>query len=261
MDLNQIKQQVIELSLECGSFIRKERETFNWSKVESKGTNDLVSYVDKEAEKQMVARLSQLLPEAGFITEEGTASANGEELLWIIDPLDGTTNFIHNLPCYSTSIALASGKELILGVVFDIGQNDCYHAHKGGGAFMNDQPISVSPNTDLSNGLVATGFPYYNFEKLGDYMNILTDLMQHCHGLRRWGSAAIDLAYVASGRFDAFFEYNLNPYDVAAGAHILQEAGGIVTDFSGGDNYLFGREIIAANTCHQQIFDVIHKHW
>ena len=261
MNLAKITEEVITLSKACGEFIQKEAETFSYAKVEIKGKNDLVSYVDKETEKMMVKRLKQILPEAGFITEEGTVEEDDNELKWIIDPLDGTTNFIHGLPIYSTSIALIKGKEILVGVVLDIGRSDCFHAYKNGGAFCNHQPIQCSELPTLSDSLLATGFPYYDFERMKDYLTILNELMTNAHGLRRLGSAAIDLVYVGLGRYEGYFEYNLNAWDIAAGALIVQEAGGTVSDFSGGDNFLFGREILAANRIHQEMLDIIKKHW
>lgn len=261
MDLQKITQQVIDLSLECGAFIRKEAESFDYSKVQIKGKNDLVSYVDQESEKMMVDRLKEILPEAGFITEEGTEKSEGQEYTWIIDPLDGTTNFIHGLPIYATSIGLAKGSEMIAGVVYDIGKDDCYHAYQNGGAFCNQDQIEVSPMSKIDDSLLATGFPYYNFERMDQYLAILNELMKNAHGLRRCGSAAIDLVYVAMGRYEGYFEYNLNAWDVAAGALIVQEAGGIVTDFSGGSDFVFGREIVAANAIHQDLLSLIRKHW
>lgn len=261
MNLKDITQQVIALSLECGAFIRKEAETFDYEHVEIKGKNDLVSYVDKETEATMVERLKEILPEAGFITEEGTEEHTDADFHWIIDPLDGTTNFIHGLPIYSTSIALAQGKEVVSGVVYDIGRDDCFHAYKGGGAFCNRKPIHCSNLPTLSDSLLATGFPYHDFERMNEYLTILNELMKNAHGLRRLGSAAIDLVYVGMGRYEGYFEYNLNPWDIAAGALIVQEAGGKVTDFKGGDNYLFGREILAANTIHEEMLAIIKKHW
>jgi len=236
-----------EIAKEVGSFIRKERQHFNVDKVEHKGFNDLVSYVDKEAEKKIVNALSKILPEAGFITEEGTNNTKAERYNWVIDPLDGTTNFIHGVPFFAVSIALMEYGEVILGVVYEVNRHECFYAKKGGGAFCNDTRIKVSPAPDLSASLIATGFPYYNFELIDKYLAALKSLMQKTHGLRRFGSAATDLCYVAAGRIEGFFEYNLNSFDVAAGALIVQEAGGIVTDFSGGDNFVFGREIIASN--------------
>ncbi len=261
MNLEEIKQQVIEISLEAGAFMKKERETFSFSKVELKGKNDLVSYVDRESEKMIVARLKEILPEAGFIAEEGTEASGDEELKWIIDPLDGTANYTHGLPCYSTSIALARNSELLLGVVYDVSHDDCYHAYKGGGAFCNDQPIHVSGNDTLDTAMIATGFPYSAFDRVDDYLKVLKAMLDAAQGVRRWGSAALDLAYSARGWFEGFFEYNLNSYDVAAGALILLEAGGTITDFQGSEDFLFTREIVAANDCHAELLEVIQKHW
>lgn len=246
--LTNLLEQTQEIAKEVGSFIRKERQHFDLGKVEHKGFNDLVSYVDKEAEKKIVHALEKILPEAGFITEEGTNTTQAEQFNWVIDPLDGTTNFIHGIPVFAVSIALMEYDEVILGVVYEVNRHECFYAMKGGGAFCNDTKIKVSPAPDLASSLIATGFPYYNFELIDKYLNALKIMMQKTHGVRRFGSAATDLCYVATGRIEGFFEYNLNSYDVAAGALIVQEAGGTVTDFSGGKDYIFGREIIATNT-------------
>ncbi len=261
MNLEQIKKEVVALALECGAFMQKEAESFDYSKVELKGKNDLVSYVDKELEIMIATRLKEVLPEAGFITEEGTQKVDNNPLKWVIDPLDGTTNFIHGLPVYCTSIALIDANELLVGVVYEPSRNECFHAHKGGGAFCNDKRIHVSKLNKISDSLLATGFPFHDFEKIGNYVKILNELMQNAHGLRRLGSAAVDLAYVAMGRYEAYFEYNLNSWDLAAGALIVQEAGGTVTDFSGGDNFVFGRELVAANSIHTEMIEVIKKYW
>lgn len=245
--LSLLLEETQEIAKQVGAFIRKERQHFDVEKVEHKGFNDLVSYVDKEAEKKIVEALSKILPEAGFITEEGTNTTRADRYNWVIDPLDGTTNFIHGVPVFAVSIALIDGEEVILGVVYEVNRHECFYAMKGGGAFCNDTKIKVSPAPDLSASLIATGFPYYNFELIDKYLAALKSMMQKTHGLRRFGSAATDLCYVASGRIEGFFEYNLNSYDVAAGALIVQEAGGAVTDFSGGNNFVFGREIIASN--------------
>ena len=252
--LSLLLEETQEVAKQVGSFIRKERQHFDVAKVEHKGFNDLVSYVDKEAEKKIVAALSKILPEAGFITEEGTNTTRADRYNWVIDPLDGTTNFIHGVPVFAVSIALIDGEEVILGVVYEVNRHECFYAMKGGGAFCNDTKIKVSPAPDLSASLIATGFPYYNFELIDKYLAALKSMMQKTHGLRRFGSAATDLCYVASGRIEGFFEYNLNSYDVAAGALIVQEAGGTVTDFSGGNNFVFGREIIASNGHIQEEF-------
>lgn len=259
--MQQLLQEVIVLVKETGDFIRQEAQNFDKSKIEYKGKNDLVSYVDKEAEKRLVAGLNQVLPGAGFIAEEGTSTKRSDSYNWVIDPLDGTTNFTHGLPIYSISVALLKRGELTLGVVYDVSRDECFHATKGGGAFLNHMPISVSPVKSIDQGLIATGFPYYDFEQMNQYLAILNDFMQGTHGLRRMGSAAIDLAYTACGRFEGFFEYNLNSYDVAAGALLVKEAGGIVTDFKGGNDFLFGREIVAGNPTQPEMLKVIQKYW
>ena len=240
MDLKQLCQEVTLIAKEAGTFIKTEFHAFDKSKIEYKETNNLVSYVDKGAEKIIVEALKELLPEAGFIAEEGTATHQGEELVWIIDPLDGTTNFSHGLPIWSISIALRKGDEALVGVVYEPNLDEIFYAWKNGGAYCNDKAIQVSQETSLSKSLIATGFPYYQFEQSDKYLNILGELMQKTHGLRRWGSAAVDLAYTACGRYEGFFEYNLNSYDVAAGLLLVTEAGGEIADFGDGNKYLSG---------------------
>jgi myo-inositol-1(or 4)-monophosphatase len=247
MDLSSLTSDVISLTKEVGQFIRKESLVFDQRQVEYKGLHDMVSYVDKTAEIALVKGLRILLPEAGFVTEEKTASIAGEQYDWIIDPLDGTTNFIHGLPTYAISIALQCDGELVLGVVYEINRDECFSAWKNGGAYLNDKQISVSKASAIENTLLATGFPYYEFGRLDAYLAVLKELMQRCHGVRRIGSAAIDLAYVACGRFDGYFEFNLNSYDVAAGIVLVREAGGQVFDFTGGNNSIERREMLATN--------------
>ncbi len=259
--MQQLLQDVIVLVKETGEFIRQEALKFDHSKIEYKGKNDLVSYVDKEAEKRLVAGLSEILPGSGFIAEEGTSTQKSDTYNWIIDPLDGTTNFTHGLPIYAISIALLKRNELALGVVYEVNKDECFHAIKGGGAFLNHMPIKVSPIKSLDKALLATGFPYYNFEQMQQYLSIINEFMQTTHGLRRMGSAAVDLAYTACGRFEGFFEYNLNAWDVAAGALLVSEAGGKVTDFKGGSDFLFGRELIAGNATQSQMLTTIQKYW
>lgn len=259
--LDHFLQQSIKIANEVGDFILEERKSFSTSDVKYKGKNDLVSYVDTEAEKMIVSKLSEVFPEAGFITEEKTINKVGEEYNWIIDPLDGTTNFIHGLPLYSTCIGLMKGNEVLLGVVYEINKDECFYATKGNGAFCNGKQISVTAANSIDESLFATGFPIHNFEKLDQYLTILNELMKNAHGLRRMGSAAVDLAYVACGRCEGFFEYNLNPWDVAAGTLIVEEAGGFVTDFKGGSDHIFGREIIAAGPVHQELLSLVKKFW
>jgi myo-inositol-1(or 4)-monophosphatase len=256
----QITEELTLLTQSVANYIASQALTFSSDKIEHKGLNDLVSYVDKTAEIQLVKGLQQILPEAGFITEENTISQETKDFQWIVDPLDGTTNFMHSLPCYSISVALMYQNELVVGVVHEVNRNECFYAWKNGGAFLNGKAISVSNKPTLQDSLIATGFPYTVFEEIDDYLQLLKELMKCSHGLRRLGSAAVDLAYVACGRFESYFEYNLNAWDVAAGCLIVKEAGGQVSDFSGKENYLFGREILATNTSiHDSFLEIIQK--
>ena len=262
MNLEKLTEEVIELAKQVGGFIREEAQKFNSESIEYKGYNNLVSYVDKTAEEKIVARLSELLSEAGFITEEETINKTGEVYNWIVDPLDGTTNFIHGLPIFSVSIALEQNKQLVLGVVYEINMDECFYAWKDGGAYVNGKPIKVTKNTELNQTLLATGFPYYNFEKEAQYLNIVREFMMHSHGIRRMGSAAVDMAYVACGRFDGYFEYNINLYDIAAGVVIVREAGGTAVNFSGEDEFFVSREVIASNgLVGEAMKEVIQKHF
>ena len=254
--------KVIATARLTGNFIRKESMNFDAQAIEFKGLNDLVSYVDKNAEKQLVRNLSKVLPEAGFTTEEKTINKVGPVYNWIIDPLDGTTNFIHGLPTYSISIALYEEDKPVIGVVYEINRGEMFSAYKGGVAYLNGKPIQVSSRTRLADCLLATGFPYYDFEKQAQYMALFAEMMRSCHGLRRIGSAAVDLAYVACGRFDAYFEYNLNAWDVAAGAYLVQQAGGQVMNFGGGDEFIDTREILASNgKITDEVLTAIKKHF
>ena len=247
MDYELLCAKVVAATRLTGNFIRREAMSFDSKSIEYKGLNDLVSYVDKNAEKQLVKNLSKILPESGFITEEDTENVTDKTYTWIIDPLDGTTNFIHGIPTYSVSIALYEDNQPVIGVVYEINRGEMFSAYKGGGVYLNNKEIRVSQATELSQCLLATGFPYYQFDKQPQYMQLFTEMMQKCHGLRRIGSAAVDLAYVACGRFDAYFEYNLNSYDVAAGAFLVQQAGGKTLNFAGGSEYLETREMLATN--------------
>ena len=259
--LDQLFNEVKGTVISTGQFIREQSEQFTTDFIEKKGFNDLVSFVDKEAEAMLVDGCSQALPEAGFITEEGTSTKEGAEYTWVIDPLDGTTNFSHGLPVYSISVALMRGSVVVMGVVYEINRDELFYALEGQPAYLNDQEINVSEVSHLSDSLLATGFPYYDFDNMAEYLAILHDFMRSTHGLRRMGSAAVDLAYVACGRFEGFFEYNLNVWDVAAGAFIVQQAGGTVTDFKGGDRYLFGRHIVASCHIQNDMLNVIKNHW
>ena len=252
IDYEFLCRQVCNIAKQAGSFIREESGTFSTKSVEVKGLHNFVTYVDKGAEKMIVDRLQEILPESGFIAEEGTCAIRGERFNWVIDPLDGTTNFIHGLPPYSVSIGLLENNCMVLGVVYEITLDECFYAWKDSPAFLNGKEVRVSDKAKVQDALIATGFPYYDYHLMRPYINCLEYFLQNSHGVRRLGSAAVDLAYAACGRFEAFYEYGLNPWDVAGGGFILQQAGGRLSDFSGGDNFIFGKELVAANSA---IFD------
>lgn len=261
MNYKDIAKKTIAIVKQAGALIVQEKAKSLALTVEKKGLHDYVTHVDKASEAFLVEHLGNLIPESGFIAEEGTSSKRGETYNWIIDPIDGTTNFIHNIPCFCVSVALAEGKDVVVGVVLEINQNECFYSYKGGKAYCNDKEISVSSTDSLEYSLVATGFPYNKFNQLQNYMDLLANLMQNTSSLRRLGSAAADLVYVACGRFDSFYEYNLNPWDIAAGAFIVQQAGGLVSDFSGGPHYKQGKSIVASNPKIQaEMLRVIQSH-
>lgn len=261
MNLEILCTQVQEVAREVGRFIADEREKFTAADIVHKGKADMVTYVDKTAESKIVEALRQLLPGSGFIAEEGTASDNGEQYRWVIDPLDGTTNYIHGISPFAVSIALLDEQELILGVIYEISLDEMFYAWKGSKAYLNGREISVSTASNTSEALIATGFPYYDFSQLDNYMAAMNYFMRNSHGMRRLGSAAADLAYVAAGRFEGFYEHALHSWDVAAGILILKQAGGKICDFNGGDNYLFGGEMIACNANYfDEFYAIVHKH-
>jgi myo-inositol-1(or 4)-monophosphatase len=249
-----------EVARKVGAFLRQEASGFSMDAVEEKGFNQLVSYVDKTAEEQLVKGLSEIFPEAGFITEEQTIATEQKEYMWVIDPLDGTTNFIHQIPVYSISIGLLRNNIPVMGIVYEVNRDELFYAWEGSKAYLNGNEISVKKNPELSKSLLATGFPYYDFEGMKGYLEALQYFMKHTQGMRRMGSAAVDLAYVACGRFDGYFEYGLSPWDVAGGVFIVQQAGGKVTDFKGGDDCVFGRSIVASSSAlYDPFFEVIRK--
>jgi len=258
----QITNKIIDIAKQAGSFIREQRKIFDPAKIEYKGLNDLVSYVDKTAEEIIVTGLKEVLPEAGFITEEKTINRIGERFNWIIDPLDGTTNFIHGMPIFSVSIALKEYDELVAGVVYEVNMDECFYAWKDSAAYMNGHEIKVSNNPTLGTSLLATGFPYYDFTKQAAYIDLFAELMRNTHGIRRLGSAAVDLAYTACGRLEGYYEYNLNAWDVAAGILIVRQAGGTVVNFTGGDECINSRELVATNgKITGELLEMIQKHF
>lgn len=247
MDLQRICEEVCAIARDAGAYIKVEISGITSKDIITKGLNDFVTHVDRQSENNITATLSGILPEAGFIVEEKTISRKGKRYNWVIDPLDGTTNFIHGVPCYAVSIGLMDCDEVVAGVVYEVNHDECFYAWKDGPAFLNGNIIKVSERLKVSDALLATGFPYYDYSALDRYMELFTYFLKHSHGLRRLGSAAVDLVYVACGRFDGFFEYGLNSWDVAAGSLIIRQAGGKVFDFKGGDDFIFGKQIVASN--------------
>ncbi len=261
MDYKKLCFQVQELARETGAFIREERKNVSANNIEIKSVASLVTYVDKTAEKKIVSKLSELLPGSGFVAEEGTADSNNEKYTWFVDPLDGTTNYLFGVAPHSVSIGLAEEGKMVLGVVYEIGADELFYAWKDSPAYLNGEEIHAAKRSKAEETLIATGFPYYDFERINDYIEALRYLMKHTLGLRRFGSAAVDLSYVACGRFDAFYEHALHAWDVAAGVFILQQAGGKTTDFNGGDNWLFGGELISASeSFFPEFYAIIHKY-
>jgi len=256
MDLEYVCKQVRGLVNETGHFVRESRKNFTESSenTETKGHSNFVTSIDKASEKRLIEGLSEILPEAGFIAEEGTSDKIGEHYNWMIDPIDGTTNFIHGVSPYSISVGLTRDNQLILGVVLEIVHNELFYAWEGSPAFLNGNPIKVSQSATHSQSLVVTGFPYTDFGWLDQYLQCLKFMMMNTRGVRRLGSAAVDLCYVACGRFDAFWEYGLHPWDMAAGAFIIQQAGGIVTDFNGTDQFMGSGNIVASNANYYRNF-------
>lgn len=257
-----ICQEVCDLARKTGAFLKDEIHKIKSENIEHKGAHDFVTYVDKTSESRIVEALSKILPVAGFIAEENKSLPVSDNYNWIIDPLDGTTNYIHGIPLYSISIALVRGTQTVVGVVYEPNSDECFYAWEGSNAFLNHSPIRVSNQVLLNDTLFATGFPYYDYSKLRPFMEVFEYMIRNSRGLRRLGSAAIDLAWVACGRIDGFFEYGLHPWDVAAGAFIVERAGGKNSDFSGSDNYIFGKEIVSSNPyVFNEFIDVIDRHF
>lgn len=260
MDLEQITIKVREIALQAGAFLRNERSSFDRGKVEKKSAHDYVSYVDKESERQIVAQLRELLSEAGFIAEEGSGSLTTEEYCWLVDPLDGTTNFIHDNSPYCVSIALRDRNELLVGVVYEVCRDELYWTYKGSPSYLNGEEIHVSNISDMDEAFVALGFPYDydSYKPLAE--RIVHDLYGNVGGLRLLGAAAAELCYVAAGRFEVRIEGLLGPWDIAAGSIILMNAGGKVTDYSGGNDFYSGREVLATNgRLHQEFLKIVGK--
>ena len=262
MNTEQLTKEVIEIAKNAGEFLKKERLDFRSEDVIEKHKFDFVSYIDKNTEIMLVKQLSELLPAAGFITEEGQAEYNDEEYCWIIDPLDGTTNYIRDFAPYCVSIALRKGNDLLIGVIYEVCRDECFYAWKGGGAYLNGKQLYTLSNEDIEKAFIGMGLPY-NYEK---YMpvaeNIIPRFYGSCTGLRLIGSAAANLCYVAAGRYDLWFEAYIKPWDFAAGALIVLEAGGVISGFDNNPDVLSSHHIIASSnqTIHQKALDFLLEH-
>ncbi len=262
LNLELLTKQVVNITRITGNLLKAEIKKIKNSDIQTKGLNNFVTYVDTNTEKRLVTELHSLLPQAGFIAEENQDLRKKDHYNWVVDPLDGTTNFIHHVPLFSISIALMQRNEVVLGVIYEPNLQECFYAWKNGGAFLNGHKIEVSQINILKDSLLATGFPYYDYGKLDEYILLFKHLMENTHGLRRLGSAAVDLAYTACGRFEGFYEYGLSPWDVAAGSLIVREAGGKVSDFSDTDQYIFGGELVATNPfINEELLTIIKTHF
>lgn len=239
---------VKEIIKNAGNLVREYGEKRSGLTIELKGKNDLVTTADLEVEKQIIGNLKKHRPDDLILAEESSRrSVMPGQRTWVIDPIDGTTNFAHGFPVYCVSMGLWDKGEPVLGAVLEVNRNELFLAVRGMGATMNDQPIRVSSATDPAETLLATGFPYRNLDLLDEYLELFRTFMHETLGVRRPGSACYDLCCVAAGRFDGFYEYGLEPWDVGAGTLIITEAGGIVSDWNGGRDWMFGQRIIAGN--------------
>ncbi len=255
--LEELTEAVCKIAKQAGEYIAAERERFLDERVERKHAHDYVSYVDKASEKLIVSALQGLLPEAGFVTEEGLATYHDEQFCWVVDPLDGTTNFIHRYPPYCVSIALCRGHEIQIGVVYEVTTHECFYAWKDGGAWLDGTRLQVSSHT-INDALLCLQLPY-NSGAYGPVAKHLIDTFYgHAASIRMMGSAAMALCYVACGRLDGYVEKYIGRWDYMAGALIVQEARGHVTDFEGEDDFTQGNSVVATNgEIHQEMLDAL----
>jgi myo-inositol-1(or 4)-monophosphatase len=239
----------VKAARRAGNFINRSARDLDLLTVTAKGPKDFVSEVDRTAEAAIVETIHEAYPDHAILAEEGTARGENAsaENLWIIDPLDGTTNFLHGFPQYCVSIGLQQRGQITQAVIYDPVRNDLFTATRGRGAFLNDRRIRVSKRDHLRDCLVGTGFPFRDGSYLDTYMRMMKTMIEHTAGLRRPGAAALDLAYVAAGYYDGFWEVGLNPWDVAAGSLLVQEAGGLIGDLAGEGDFLHSGQVIAAN--------------
>ena len=256
--MTDFKECAIEIARDAGIFLKNKLNSVHT--INYKGEINLVTEVDKISEGMITSKIASLFPDHDILAEEFTYTTRGSDFTWIIDPLDGTTNYAHGYPFFCVSIALQKLDTLIVGIIYDPMLNEMFVAEKGKGAFLNDRAIHVSNTNRVIKGLLATGFPYDIREDSHNNLNYFNTMIMKAQAIRRAGSAALDLAYVAAGRFDGFWELKLNPWDIAAGWLLVEEAGGIVTDMRGKDYYLESPSILASNgRIHKEMMDVLER--
>lgn len=249
-------------ALSAANIIMNHYGTLKTSDIREKRRNDFLTFVDETSEKEIIRIIKNTFPDHTVLAEESGSSGKDDSYRWIIDPLDGTKNYICNIPIFSISIALQHLGETILGVVYDPVHDEFYTAEKGKGAFLNGHTIKVNQQSDLSASLLGTGFPFKYKSYLGKYLECFEDIFSHLSGVRRMGSAAIDLCYVAAGRFEGFWEFGLSAWDMAAGSLIIEEAGGKASDFWAGNDYLDNSFLLATNGyIHEKVLNIIQKHF
>ena len=258
--MNGMLNIAVRAARKAGDIIAQSCDRVDKMKVSIKSANDYVTEVDNRAEQAIIEILLKAYPDHSILAEE-SGSQSGNEYEWIIDPLDGTTNFVHGIPHYDVSIACRHKSKLVLGVIYDPIKQELFTAVRGEGAQLNNKRIRVSQRTSPQGALYGTGIPFRDLTNLEKFINIMRDLIPDSAGIRRPGSAALDLAYVAAGRFDGFWEYGLNIWDMAAGVMLVEEAGGLIGDFRGGFDYFKDGNIIAANPkLFKHMLKVIQKH-
>jgi len=254
--MKQFKECAIEIAREAGIFLKNKLNSVHT--IDYKGEINLVTEVDKISEEMITSKINTLFPDHDILAEEFTDIDSGSDFRWIIDPLDGTTNYAHGYPFFCVSIALERLNTMIVGIVYDPMLNEMFVAEKGKGAFLNDREIHVSNTRGIIKSLLTTGFPYDIQKDSHNNLNYFNEMILKAQAIRRAGSAALDLAYVAAGRFDGFWELKLNPWDIAAGWLLVEEAGGIVTDMGGNDYYLESPSILASNgRVHKEMMAVL----
>jgi myo-inositol-1(or 4)-monophosphatase len=256
--MKEVKEFATEIARETGTFLRDRLNSAHT--IAYKGEINLVTEADRISEEMITSKINRLFPEHDILAEEFTYASKGSDFRWIIDPLDGTTNYAHGYPVFCVSIALQKVDEIILGVIYNPMLKEMFVAEKGQGAFLNGREIHVSFTTTIAQSFIATGFPYDIREDSQNNLNYFNEMIMKARAIRRAGSAALDLAYVAAGRFDGFWELKLNPWDTAAGWLLVEEAGGLVTDFNGNGYFLESSVILASNgRIHKELMDVLNR--